>query len=227
VQGVADGAVEIYNAKVIGPHADGHGGVDYYAIPVDAALGIYWCAGYRFDNDPDFLAWYGVAPRTVPPVDVINISLGSKYDPDVLAYAVSYALDRGITVVASAGNDYDPEDPNNANGRVTFPAAYPGVLAVGATDRFDAVADWSSRGPELALVAPGVDIVSSLTVESGHEYYGMGQGTSLSTAFVTGAVALQLARTPWRWDLSGVDLGYRVTEQGTMGLLQVPSSVRH
>lgn len=227
-EGVANGAVELYNAKVIGPHSDGQGGIEYNGYPIDVALGILWCAGYRLDNDPDIIDWYGFGPRTVPPADVINLSLGTSYDSDVLAHAVSYALDRGITLVASAGNSHDPALPDDStNGPVSYPAAYPGVIAVGATDRFDAIAGFSSRGPEVTVVAPGVDIVASLTVEAGKEYFGMGQGTSLSAAFVTGTVALQLARTPWRWELSGADLGHRVTEQGTLGLVQVPSSVRH
>lgn len=221
VRGVADGAVEIYNAKVIGAHRSG-ASYEYTAYDIDTALGILWCAGYSFENDPDFLSYYGVAPSTVPRADVINLSLGGPDDDDSLAYAIQYAQDLGITIVASAGNTYG--DP------ILFPAAYPDVIAVGATDRMDAVADFSAHGTasrDIDVVAPGVDIVSSLTVENGSEYFGLYSGTSMSAPFVSGTVALQLATSPWRWTLSGADLGLPISEQGRLGLVQVPSTVEH
>ena len=88
--------------------------------------------------------------------DVINISAGSLYPNDAEAEAVQYALQHDVVVVAAAGNggrDGTPAD------QVQYPAAYPGVIAVGATagppQGHDLIAEWSSRGTALTVVAPG------------------------------------------------------------------------
>jgi serine protease len=78
--------------------------------------------------------------------DVANLSLAGRADTRTVREAVSYALARGVTVVAAAGNDGAP--------RVGWPAAQPGVIAVGATDRDGRRADYSNYGAALDLVAP-------------------------------------------------------------------------
>ena len=80
---------------------------------------------------------------------IINVSLSHAGSPDAAeAAAVKYAIDRDVVVVASAGNA-GTETPQ-------YPAAYPGVLAVGASDDLDALYFWSSRGPWVSLTAPGL-----------------------------------------------------------------------
>ena len=100
--------------------------------------------------------------------------------------AVRYALDRGSVLVASAGND--GAGPNCKN----FPAAYPGVIAVGAVDGRMRVAPFSNRQEYLSLVAPGVQIVSA-TVDGS---YVIGDGTSSAAAIVAGVVALVRSEFP-------------------------------
>jgi serine protease len=80
---------------------------------------------------------------------VINVSLGTSQSSDALKEAVQYALGKGAVIVAAAGND--------GNTTPMYPAAYPGVISVGAT-RFDGQrAYYSSYGPTLTVVAPGGD----------------------------------------------------------------------
>lgn len=95
-------------------------------------------------------------------VDVINLSLGSDWGSQVEAIAIQKAEKAGVVVVAASGNDGE-EKPN----MVGFPAAYPTVLAVGATDVKDKKAKFSQWGPELDVVAPGVDVLSSVPLGSG------------------------------------------------------------
>jgi serine protease len=78
--------------------------------------------------------------------DVANLSLAGRTDARIVRDAVAYALAHGVTVVAAAGND--------GAARVGWPAAEPGVIAVGATDGEGRRADYSNYGAALDLVAP-------------------------------------------------------------------------
>ncbi len=122
--------------------------------------------------------------------DVINLSLG---DDSASAHpeagedeAVQYALSKGAVVVASAGNGGEKGD------HVSYPAAYPGVIAATAVDRYGTRAAFSTRSWYAAVSAPGVDIVIA---DPDHKYY-EGWGTSAASAFVSGAVALIKAAHP-------------------------------
>ncbi len=99
--------------------------------------------------------------------------------------AVQRAIKAGVIIVASSGN-------RPRENFVGDPAAHPGVVAVGAVGKDGNIADVSVRGPALALVAPGVDIVST----SKDHGYRQGTGTSPSTAIVAGAAALVWAKYP-------------------------------
>jgi membrane-anchored mycosin MYCP len=124
---------------------------------------------------------------------VINISqdTASPLAPDsALEQAVRYALTKDVVVVASAGNG-----GSDGQQHTTYPAAYPGVLAVGASDRDNERADFSQRGPFVGVAAPGVDMVS--TVPLGGQC--VDNGTSFSAPYVAGVAALIRAKHPlWR-----------------------------
>ncbi|MFB6615628.1 type VII secretion-associated serine protease mycosin [Streptomyces sp. NPDC085524] len=122
--------------------------------------------------------------------DVINLSLGD--DSDSAHHeagedeAVQYALSKGVVVVASAGNGGESGD------RVSYPAAYPGVIAVTAVDRRGRKAKFSTRNWYATVSAPGVDVVIA---DPDRSYY-EGWGTSAAAAFVSGAVALVRSAHP-------------------------------
>jgi type VII secretion-associated serine protease mycosin len=118
-----------------------------------------------------------------------------------LRNAIAAAAAADVVVVAAAGNR--PSDLS-----VTFPAAYDGVLAVGATDRNGNHADFSVTGRQIAISAPGVDIYST----SIDGKYSKATGTSASTAIVSGAVALVRSKYP---DLSAPEVVHRLTATAT------------
>jgi type VII secretion-associated serine protease mycosin len=122
--------------------------------------------------------------------DVINLSLGddsaSAHPEPTEDEAVQYALKKGSVVVASAGNGGEKGD------HISYPAAYPGVIAATAVDRYGTRASFSTRRWYATVSAPGVDVVIA---DPDHKYY-EGWGTSAASAFVSGAVALIKAAHP-------------------------------
>ncbi|WP_069772860.1 type VII secretion-associated serine protease mycosin [Streptomyces sp. LUP30] len=122
--------------------------------------------------------------------DVINLSLGddsaSAHPEPAEDEAVQYALKKGSVVVASAGNGGEKGD------HISYPAAYPGVIAATAVDRYGTRASFSTRRWYATVSAPGVDVVIA---DPDHKYY-QGWGTSAASAFVSGAVALVKAAHP-------------------------------
>ncbi len=112
--------------------------------------------------------------------DVINMSLGIRHGGGGLPHAdvVEYALRKGVTIVAASGND-------GANNRY-YPSALPGVIAVGAIDRSGQLAEYSSYGAPISVLAPGSEILSSYR-DGG---YAASSGTSQAAPFVSGACAL-------------------------------------
>jgi type VII secretion-associated serine protease mycosin len=122
--------------------------------------------------------------------DVINLSLGddsaSAHPEPAEDEAIQYALKKDVSVVASAGNGGKKGD------HTSYPAAYPGVIAATAVDRYGTRADFSTRRWYATVSAPGDDIVIA---DPDHKYY-EGWGTSAASAFVSGAVALVKAAHP-------------------------------
>jgi subtilisin family serine protease len=114
-------------------------------------------------------------------MQVISMSLGATSTVQSLHDAVAAAYAANLTLVAAAGND---------SGRsVEYPAAYPEVIAVSATDSTNTIASFSSVGPQVELAAPGVGILSTYP---GGKYATM-SGTSMACPHVAATVALIIA----------------------------------
>jgi thermitase len=110
--------------------------------------------------------------------NVINMSFGMTSDSNAVKQAVRFAIDRDVTVVASAGN-------NNSNAP-QFPASFNKVLSVAATDLMDKKAGFSNFGKTVFVDAPGVNIISAYP----GGYYAIASGTSFSAPMVAGEAAL-------------------------------------
>lgn len=110
---------------------------------------------------------------------VISMSLGGGAS-STLQSAVRAAASRDVLLVAAAGND--------GNATLNYPAAYPEVVSVAATDRNDNRASFSNANDDVEIAAPGVDITS--TWNSSNTAYNTISGTSMATPHVAGVAAL-------------------------------------
>ncbi|PRH76424.1 type VII secretion-associated serine protease mycosin, partial [Streptomyces solincola] len=122
--------------------------------------------------------------------DVINISqdTANAVEPaPELKDAVDAALAADVVVVASAGND-----GLGGNVKRTYPASYPGVLAVAASDRNNERAQFSQSGDFVGVAAPGVDMITTVPL-GGHC---ADNGTSFAAPYVAGLAALVKAKHP-------------------------------
>lgn len=122
-------------------------------------------------------------------MDIINLSLGTSEHIQSMQDAIRRADSAGVVVVAASGN---------SGKAIMYPAAYDEVIAVGMTNEDNEVERASSRGPQLDLVAPGDDILSTY---KGQKYREM-SGTSMAAPHVVGAAAL-LEAVPVRCDRNG------------------------
>jgi len=156
--GVAGGGWEadLFNVKVLNDSGSG-----YYSW---VANGITWAA----DNG----------------AEVINMSLGGRSGSSLLADAVKYAWDKGVVVVAAAGND--------GRSRRSYPAYYSQAIAVAATDQNDKKASFSNYGEWVDVAAPGVSVYSTLPAGGSNlgAGYGSLSGTSMATPHVAALAAL-------------------------------------
>lgn len=123
---------------------------------------------------------------------VINLSLSLPSDPPALRSAVEYAVAKDIVVVASAGNRGTASDTSNG---LRYPAAYPGVIGVTASNANGVVTDDNIHGAQVALAAPGTGLLFANRAwgDCGHDG---APSSSYATALVSGSVALLRQRFP-------------------------------
>lgn len=157
VVGVAP-CVNLYAVKVLGDN--GSGSFDMIT------KGIYWAIENK--------------------MDIISMSLGSRYTTPSLHNAIKEAYKHNITMVAAAGNDGDEYDDDD----IEYPAKYPEVIAVGAINKYLQRSWFSADGEELDVTAPGEEICSTYLKGD----YAILSGTSMAAPFVTGVLALLIAK---------------------------------
>ena len=115
---------------------------------------------------------------------IINISLGGYDTNSLLDNAIAYASQHGVVIVASAGNDQASQ--------LTWPAADPRVVSVGAVDALGQQATFSNSGSQLQLTAPGYG-VQTAWLNNQRVYF---DGTSASAPIVAGAIAALMSADP-------------------------------
>ncbi len=176
-------------------------------------------------------------------IRIVNISIGALTQTDdemdrALTDAVEAMWDAGLTVVVAAGNK------GPAKSSVTVPGTSPKVITVGTSDDSNSVyvhkrirKDYSGRGPTKScivkpeIIAPGYNILSCKNARNGYVYK---SGTSMSTPFVSGAIALLLEQYP---DMTNKDVKLALyqsasslnlpKEQQGWGLLNIPALLKH
>jgi len=169
-------SIDLYAVKVL----DDDGGGTMSSV----AAGIDWVVEEAEDDIP-----------------ILNMSLGGG-DNNTLSEAVEAAHQAGHVLIASAGND---GNPGGRGDNVGYPAAYDEVIAVAASDDDDNRARFSSTGPQVELIAPGVDVLSTVPGDDYDEY----SGTSMSAPHVAGVAALV-------WDAEGAGLGNNEKIRGVL-----------
>lgn len=128
---------------------------------------------------------------------VVNMSLGSDEQSIGEREACQRAADAGVLLIAATGNASGPGEP----APVSFPAAYPGVVGVGAVSDDLELAYFSNQGPEVDFVAPGVNVLSTTPVGSDRIAYVL---DDTSTYFGSGLVGAGLGSHTTEWVYCGV-----------------------
>lgn len=135
------------------------------------------------DNGSGYYEWIaaGIDWAVENEMDIISMSLGSNHDSPVLHAAVKRAYAKNITIVCAAGNDAK---------HVDYPGKYQEVIAVGSSNKYGDISDYSSPGPEVDITAPGERVYSTYLDNS----YAILSGTSMATPFITGVLALMISK---------------------------------
>jgi subtilisin len=153
-------------------------GIDLYAVKVLSDSGS--------GSTSSVIA--GIEWAVYSKIHIVNMSLGGGGTTS-LKDACDNAYGAGVLLVSSAGNSGNRRGTGD---NVSYPAAYDSVIAVAASDSSDSRASFSSTGPAVELIAPGVSILSTLPGNK----YGSYSGTSMASPHVAGVAALVWAADP-------------------------------
>lgn len=179
-------------AGIIAAQADNHMGIAGIApmvkvLNVKALNAEGWGSAFAIAQGITYAADQGAR--------IINLSLGGGDASKPIELAVKYAQSKGALVVAAAGNSFT---------HTGFPANLPGVLAVGATDTEDWLADFTNHDKRIDVMAPGVDIISTtptfltntMVANKIDVFYSSMSGTSMACPMVSAQAALLLSLNP-------------------------------
>jgi subtilisin family serine protease len=175
---------EDHGTEVSSVVAAPNNGIGVVGVYPDAVLRIWDASPFGFLNEG--AAIQGIVEATRRGPGVINLSFGGQDDDPLLEQAIDFAFRSGSLVVAAAGNEGLEGSPKN------FPAAYPHVLTVGATNDAGRVAAFSTLSATTDLAAPGVRIPVAEPKSQDQSGYILVSGTSFSSPLVAGAAA-------WVW----------------------------
>jgi subtilisin family serine protease len=134
-------------------------------------------------------------------MDIINMSLGTQSDAKSLQSLCKKAKEKGIVIVAASGNTGLEQN--------FYPASYDSCIAVGAVDKLLEVADFTTHGEHLDIVAPGSKILSTHLKGK----YAILSGTSMAAPFVSGCLALLKQ--------AGIELTYENIIKSTIDILEI------
>lgn len=174
--------INIYNARVANIDLIGASHISIDGL-IDA---IYW-ATFPEERDTD------KRPTTNPRMDVISMSIQLRDYNFILETMIDTAFEEGLTLVAATGNKALPSFPVDI---VSYPARYSNVIAVGAAEKVSGSyvrADFSCYGPQVDVVAPGVDIWSTVNYAPNYDYL---SGTSFACPMVAGVCGLMMSANP-------------------------------
>lgn len=130
------------------------------------------------------IAFEGLIYAANAGADIINCSWGGYGFGETQKGVIEYAQDHGCIIVCAAGNSGEEG--------LSYPAAYDGVLSVGATTKEDKMAPFSNYGASLSITAPGYQLLSTMP---GNQYMNQ-SGTSMSAPLVSGLLALMKSHYP-------------------------------
>ncbi len=140
------------------------------------------------DGANDFVIAQGILYAIEQGADVINMSLGGYGESPLMKEAVQTAIDKGVTIVAAAGNE--------STDNYSFPASYEGVISVGSTNDRNKLSSYSNYGPSVDLVAPGEEIYSTVHDETKGSSFVKFSGTSMASPVVAGVASLLKSKYP-------------------------------
>ncbi len=179
---LADGSEQLSHGTAVASIISGDHPLTRGVAPASEILSI------RVTNESGSADSFTLADAIIQAVEggaqVINISMGTYGNSSLVADAVAYAQENGSVIVASSGNE--------GLDVIAYPAAYDGVISVGAVEATGEHLNFSNNGSDLSITAPGYQVNAAW----GEEQLTLFSGTSASAPFVSGAIAATMSQNP-------------------------------